>query len=373
MHRGTWSLAAAVCLTLSQPASQVAEAACWDWLFGREPARPNVAYYAPATTCAPCSPATVAYSVPTTTSSAPATTCGSAPMMYGTPQTVVPTQARINPIPQTYYRTTYKQIPVTVYRPVTGTDVVTGYPVAINRACTTTEWQARRVPTGVLGMGYHPGLHTSMSVPMTTSAAPSCGCGAATTMPATPPYYTPPAGSMTVPPTSPPMTPSTALPPTAPPMTPSTTIPGSPPTMAPGGSVEPAEQRPSLSESPGVLNGAQFLPTTPQANTAQPASSTPVRTAPLAPIPPRGGNLQLRPVPDPDAPRQTTPANSNEAPQLLNPRDRMAAAPTTQNWAYSTINWPANHSATKRTESPQPAQSRDSGWDASGWTSVPGK
>jgi hypothetical protein len=95
--------------------------------------------------------------------------------------------------------------------------------------------------------------------------------------------------------------------------------------------------------------------------------------APLAPIPPRGGNLQLRPVPDPDAPRQTTPANSDEAPQLLNPRDRMAAAPTNQDWAYTTINWPANRSANNRAESPRPAPSRDLGWDASGWTSVPAK
>ena len=68
-----------------------------------------------------------------------------------------------------------------------------------------------------------------------------------------------------------------------------------------------------------------------------------------------------------------TPANSDEAPQLLNPRDRMAAAPTNQDRPYTTINWPANRAANSWAASPRPAQSRDSGWDASGWTSVPAK
>ncbi len=246
MHRWTCGLATAVCVILSQPAVQVADGGCFDWMFGREPERPAVAYYAPATTCSPCCPPTVAYSVPTTTSAAPMT-CGSAPMVYSAPQTVAP--ARINPIPQTYYRTTYKQIPVTVYRPIAGTDVVTGYPVTINRACTTNEWQVQRVPTGVFGMGRLPGKHAA--VPM---AGPNCSCNAATTMPAAP-YYTPPAGGMAIPPTTP-MTPGMNLPPTMSPASPPTMSPASPPTMTPGTGGEPAEQRPSLSSNTGTFNGA---------------------------------------------------------------------------------------------------------------------
>jgi hypothetical protein len=293
--------------------------------------------------------------------------------VYRAPQTVVPAPARINPIPQTYYRTTYRQIPVTVYRPITGTDVVTGYPLTINRPCTTNEWQVQRVPTGVFGMGHHPGLHSSMSAPMATTAAPGCG-GCNTTMPATSPYYTPPAGGMAVPPTTP-MTPGTGLPPaTTPPTTPMTT-PGSsaPPTMTPGSGVEPAEQRPSLSYTPSTANGTQYRPAAPPANAAQPASSAPTTQTPMAPIPPRAGNLQLRPVPDPDAPAQK-PAAGDEPPQLLNPRDRMAAAPSNKDWGYAAINWPTNQAGNRRpASSNSTATTRNADWDASGWKTVPAK
>jgi hypothetical protein len=93
----------------------------------------------------------------------------------------------------------------------------------------------------------------------------------------------------------------------------------------------------------------------------------------MAPIPPRADNLQLRPVPDPDAPPQT-PTTSDEAPQLLNPRDRMAsAAPAKKDWAYAAINWPANHSSANTPAATRPAATRDSSWDSSGWKTVPGK
>lgn len=46
---------------------------------------------------------------------------------------------------QTAYRTRWTQVPLTVYRPITTTDPVTGCTVTCMRPCSTFQWQARRV------------------------------------------------------------------------------------------------------------------------------------------------------------------------------------------------------------------------------------
>ncbi len=372
MHRWTWRLATAACVILSQPNLELAQGeSCMDWLFGREPERPAVVYYSTSAVnaCGPCCPPTVTYSVPSTTCGAPVPSCGQSPMSYQVPQVVAPTPARINPIPQTYYRTTYKQIPVTLYRPISGRDVVTGYPVTIMRPCTTTEWQVRRQPTGIFGRGSLPAMHGAM--PATTMASPGCGCNGSTSMPAAPPYYSPPAAGM-LPPSTPPMTPGTAFPPPALPPT-------TPPTTPPGSTLEPAEQRPALkpetpatSAFPTEIEAPQLSGPAQHEQATERTSSLPSSTAPMTPIPPRGGNLRLRPVPDPDA-RPQAPSNSDEAPQLLNPRDRMASAAPAKDWAYSAINWPTQQTSTVRPTTTPVIRSKGGNWDASGWRSVSNK
>ncbi|MDP6444551.1 MAG: hypothetical protein QGG36_32255 [Pirellulaceae bacterium] len=48
--------------------------------------------------------------------------------------------------PQVSYRTSWQRVPVTYYRPESQVDPVTGIPVSYWRPCTSYRWQARRVP-----------------------------------------------------------------------------------------------------------------------------------------------------------------------------------------------------------------------------------
>ncbi len=48
----------------------------------------------------------------------------------------------------TSYRTTWKTVPVTSYRPIVSTDPVTGCPVTVMKPCTTYAWQADRRACG---------------------------------------------------------------------------------------------------------------------------------------------------------------------------------------------------------------------------------
>lgn len=71
----------------------------------------------------------------------------------------------VNYVPQTAFRTEYKQIPVTQYRPVTSTDPCTGCTVTCMRPCTTFTLQAQRVPYTT----FRPEYRTeTFQVPVTT-------------------------------------------------------------------------------------------------------------------------------------------------------------------------------------------------------------
>jgi hypothetical protein len=52
----------------------------------------------------------------------------------------------VNYVPQTCYRSCWKRIPVTQYRPVTNTDPCSGCTVTCMRPCTTYSWKMERVP-----------------------------------------------------------------------------------------------------------------------------------------------------------------------------------------------------------------------------------
>ena len=138
-----------------------------------------------------------------------------------------------NYMPETYFRTTWVQVPVTNYRPVSSVDPGTCCPVTTLRPCTTYMWQARRVPSYTT---FRP-VYTAFAAPFATTAcapisSPGYGggcssCGVST--PAAAPYYAP---STT-------MVPGTVLP--------GTSLPGSglPTTLGPGVPT-PADMQPRL-------------------------------------------------------------------------------------------------------------------------------
>ena len=56
------------------------------------------------------------------------------------------TRTVVNYVPYTAYRTSWKRVPVTTYRPVTNSDPCTGCTVTCMRPCTTYTYQMQRVP-----------------------------------------------------------------------------------------------------------------------------------------------------------------------------------------------------------------------------------
>ena len=79
-------------------------------------------------------------------------------------------------MPQTAYRTCYKRVPVTQYRPVTNSDPCTGCTVTCMKPCTSYTYQVQRVPYTT----YRPVYRTeSYKVPVTTitndCATGTCG------------------------------------------------------------------------------------------------------------------------------------------------------------------------------------------------------
>lgn len=114
----------------------------------------------------------------------------------------------VNYVPQTAYRTSWKQVPVTQYRPVTNSDPCTGCTVTCMKPCTTYTYQAQRVPYTT----YRPVYRTeTYKVPVTTitndCATGTCGtcptgtCGtpAPTTSFGTPTFSTQPSTSFSAP------------------------------------------------------------------------------------------------------------------------------------------------------------------------------
>jgi len=192
--------------------------------------------------------------------------------------------------------------------------------------------------------------------------------------PATPapaPYYGNSGGAIQVPP------PPSSVPapqPLAPP------VGTSPPAGAPpAGGTTPADRAPSLKPA----NGGVSTPTrtsqklAPMADLHFGGERANAANAPSSPPEtPRASNLKLRPIPDPDAQRQTP--RSLDAPQLLNPRDRVAAVQHVGPGARTAIVWPTSLTRARRTpaasaRASRPATSpspRPAVWDDSGWHSV---
>ena len=90
----------------------------------------------------------------------------------------------VNYVPCTAYRTSYKRIPVTQYKPVTKTDPCTGCTVTCMKPCTTYTYQSQRIPYTT----YRPVYKTeTYKVPVTTitndCATGGCATGLCSTCP----------------------------------------------------------------------------------------------------------------------------------------------------------------------------------------------
>jgi len=119
----------------------------------------------------------------------------------------------VNYVPHTAYRTEWKRVPVTQYRPVTSSDPCTGCTVTCMRPCTTYTYQAQRVPYTTFrpeyrtetfqvpvttitndcnaGMGMPPQANCATCVP--SNQIPTLTPGMSPTMPADGTYYEYPA------------------------------------------------------------------------------------------------------------------------------------------------------------------------------------
>ncbi len=315
------------------------------------------------------------------------------------------------PVPRASYRTTWKQIPVTRYRPITSADPITGCPVTVMKACTTYAWQPERQRCGffgrLLGQCDPPPAAVNPCCPnpcMTQCVvtSDSCGCGVPSLTPslaptpAVPPYYAP--GPATIPPSG---IPGSALP-TAPSTTPTLAPPAFPsPAAAPpatgvpgAAGPEPAETRPSLVPGYGDASSGVSAPqpmsssmwgsgaatadnAVPQAATANPDAGTQTILNKTVPLPVLGNPavepVQPRPTPVPDP--EATPTRIEEeptAPQLLNPRDQVAVLRSDHTWAVTTITWPKTSSQGRRPmpkTTAAPRQHRGE-LDESGWISI---
>ncbi len=320
------------------------------------------------TTRVPFVPTTTTYRIPSTGptgsaigSQAGTVCCSPSPVVYSP----VPARPSWLTEPAKKYRTTWKQVRVTAYRPVTTTDPVTGYPVTVMRPCSTYEWQLRRQEEGFFDRLFgrfrsSPSPTLSTCDPRYTVIASDCNACPVGAPPsgAANGYYIPgsttsmptggaPAGSFLNPSIGGSGVPSLAPPPGAgnsgnsadgadrrPSLKPDT-APSGPDLTAPAG---PKEGANSDASDAGVEKASQLVPLPPRAT----ATDGPNAVRPAG-VPPSINGPALRPVPDPDADAtgaDATGADEMAAPALLNPRDRTAVLRSDQRWAFTAIHWP---------------------------------
>jgi hypothetical protein len=131
--RGVVIACGVAAMLLSAPAESNA---CCDWLFGGWGAQTTyrAPYFAP--TYAP------AYSAPACSSCAPQSYAPA----YSTSACTSCAPQTVRYVPQTYYRTVYRQVPVTTYGAFSGCDPCTGCPVTYYRPVTSWAYQAALMP-----------------------------------------------------------------------------------------------------------------------------------------------------------------------------------------------------------------------------------
>lgn len=240
----------------------------------------------------------------------------------------------VNYVPYTAYRTDWKQVPVTSYKPVTNSDPCTGCTVTCMRPCTTYTYQMQRVPYTT----YRPEYRTeNYTVPVTTitndCATGTCGmpdascstCGTGNPMP--PSYPISPAPVTSTGPTF--NAPNTNYGPVQPNVNPNGNLNGTyyeypatnPPTSmnTPGGTIS----------TEGIFNTSTPADFSPSLNGINPQSSA-------------------RPVLDQLRSTQPTPATYSE-PKYSEPTyaPQTAQSPARQEWSYSPVRL-ASYTSTSR-------------------------
>lgn len=87
----------------------------------------------------------------------------------------------VNYVPYTAYRTSWKRVPVTSYRPVTNQDPCTGCTVTCMRPCTTYTYQMQRVPYTTQRPVYRTETYKVPVTTITNDCASSSGCDTCST------------------------------------------------------------------------------------------------------------------------------------------------------------------------------------------------
>ena len=113
------------------------------------------------------------------TAVAPASTCGLQPGQCMTTCQQTCSRVVVNYVPCTAYRTCYKRVPVTTYRPVTTSDPCTGCTVTCMKPCTTYTYQLQRVPYTT----YRPVYRTETYKVPVTYITNGCSTGTCNTCP----------------------------------------------------------------------------------------------------------------------------------------------------------------------------------------------
>jgi hypothetical protein len=340
------------------------------------------------------------------------------------PACPAPVAQQVNYVPQTCYRTVYRPVAVTSYRPITTADPCTGCPVTSLSPVTTYVQRPVVVPyttyrpvvttvllptapacpcsscaTGACGVAPATSYYAPAAI-----AAPSCGCGASTALAtgaattayyapatasysgaATTSYYAPPATSYSgaaatsyyAPAASSAAAATTYYPPsyttTSPSSVTSGTITTGPITTGTVTTGPITTGSPSTTYYNGVpanvAPGPVYYnpPTNGSAGTSTGVPSLPNNST-------NGGSIQVqKPTdvgPPPEAPKQPPPIPDNKEPAKgsstgilkYEPQGRTTSMPILRPWSYTAVNWP--HVSTVSTATPTAPETDADGWHA---------
>lgn len=288
--------------------------------------------------------------------------CGAKPAPLAAPVVEAPvvTQTTVNYVPQTCYRTQYVTVPVTTYRPATGCDPCTGFPVTTMRPAICYVQQARLVPYTT-----YRAVLTSTGSPCApvygaAAYAPAAGCSGCSAAPAMQPYYSP--------------APASAGP--APIGSPAAGA----PTLAPGEN-PPAS---TFMHKPPIVSSGPMAPAAPNgAGIEQRQKPIGLPNKEEKQASPSGTNDdQNKAQESPEKKRENDADATSAAPKLINPGDRTTSrADETVRFAVHrvvtdratagaerTINWRDTAALPARPEAkPAPKRSQPAADDADGW------
>lgn len=289
---------------------------------------------------------------------------------------------------RTRYRTTWVQVPVTVYRPTTTVDPVTQATTTALQPCQSYTWQVRRVPvTEWKPIRVLPGPPPTGAIPAVTVPA------ASTTIPAAPPAtsgwptVSPPPSLPSVPPSGTPALP-TSPPPVSSSGTPMTTpLPPAPAAgngngadVAPRLSPEDAQRLQKPEQPQGrESNGAQPDPSrNSNDHDAGPALTPPVTgqsNQPASAGPTSSSESRLQPIPRTKSHGPVTqpprhPRDLADPPALLDPRDPIALRSDSAKVVPTAFRSPARQDPPSTSPSPALKEKRKPLFSTKGWYSV---